>query len=110
MLFAPIFANADIHNNCYEYVESQLGDLPSMAYIQTHTIEKTPEAGDVVYFEYEKSYGTLPHVAVVTWSNPDILPGWFLISESNMFHLYPTGIGSRFVSTGYKHLKGFYVI
>lgn len=63
----------------------------------------TPTKGDLALFYYEKS--GLPHIAVVEYVFPN---GGVFISEANMYHLYPDGMGIRYIESGYPHLVGFY--
>lgn len=63
---------------------------------------KSPSKGDIAVMYYEKS--GLTHYAVVEWTQDNLL----YISECNMFHLYPTGCGGRFITNSYKNLQGYY--
>lgn len=64
--------------------------------------DRQPYARDIAVIYYEKS--GLTHYAVVEWTKDQLL----LISECNMYHLYPTGCGYRFITKDYKNLQGFY--
>lgn len=64
-----------------------------------------PEVGDIVIMSYQKGDKVIPHFAV---KEGDFEDGSFLVSECNMWHLYPTGCGYRVLTQDYPNLIGFH--
>jgi hypothetical protein len=87
-------------DNCWEWVMHRLDTLvPSMYIVPT---DKAPMPGDIAVMYYEKS--GLIHYAVVE----AVLEGKVLISECNMWLLYESGCGYRFLPVNYVNMRGYY--
>lgn len=101
ILLIPLTASS-YNDNCWEFVKTQVPNLPSMAEIVPNSDAKN---GTVVIMEYQKPDRVIPHVAfkVGVFEN-----GSIMIGECNMWHLYKTGCGYRVIPPDYKNLIGFY--
>lgn len=66
-------------------------------------VNHTPKKGDLALFYYEKS--GLYHIAVVEYVFDN---GGMWISEANMYHLYKSGVGVRYIDQTYPRLIGYY--
>ena len=78
--------------------------------------QRDPVVGDIVVMEYEKDSTYCPlgevvggkckikHFAVVEGVVNELI----LISECNMYHLYPRGCGYRIIPFNYAHTLGYF--
>lgn len=87
-------------NNCWEWVNYRLDGIPPTVEIIPE--RRDPQVGDIAVMYYEKS--GLTHYAVVE----GVTLNHVLISETNMWHLYPSGTGYRFIPKDYANLQGYY--
>lgn len=85
--------------NCWSWVMARLGDTIPTAEIRPNS---EPKTGAIAIIDYK-----VRHYAYIEGVFED---GSLLVSECNMFHLYPPGCGYRIIPSDYPDLVGFYAI